>query len=50
MCQRKIKLLFVKNTSHHNREIDLSTWEEKKPAIITTYKDTKYGVHILDKI
>lgn len=35
---------------HHDAAIDPSTGDEKKPVIITTYNETKYGVDILDKM
>lgn len=35
---------------HRDGEIDPSTNEERKPTIITTYNETKFGVDILDKM
>lgn len=47
---KKNKAVVCISTMHHDGAIDPSTGDEKKPAIITTYNETKYGVDILDKM
>lgn len=46
----KNKAVLVISTMHDNMAIDPDTGNERKPIIITTYNDTKYGVDILDKM
>lgn len=47
---KKNKAVLALSTMHGIGEIDPSTGNEKKPVIITTYNETKFGVDILDKM
>lgn len=47
---KKNKAVVCISTMHHDAAIDPSTGDKKKPVIITTYNETKYGVDILDKM
>lgn len=38
------------STMHDDDSIDPETGDERKPMMITTYNDTKYGVDILEKM
>lgn len=47
---KKNKAVLVLSTMHDSKLIDPDTGDERKPMMITTYNQTKYGVDILDKI
>lgn len=44
------KAVIALSTMHKVGEIDPSTGDKKKPIIITTYNDPKFGIDILDKM
>ncbi|XP_046686312.1 uncharacterized protein LOC124371984 [Homalodisca vitripennis] len=47
---KKNKAVLMISTMHDDASIDPETGDERKPMIITSYNDTKYGVDILDKM
>lgn len=47
---KRNKVVLAISTMHKVGEIDANTGDQRKPVIITTYNDTKYGVDILDKM
>lgn len=49
-CITKNKAVLVLSTMRDSKLIDPDTDDERKPMIITTYNQTKYGEDILDKM
>lgn len=49
-CPKKNKAVLVVSSMHHDDEIDDTTGDAKKPAIITYYNQTKIGVDLVDQL
>lgn len=47
---KRNKAVLMISTMHDDTSIDPETGPERKPMIISSYNDTKYGVDILDKM
>lgn len=47
---KRNKVVLAMSTMHKDGEIDINTGDQKKPVIITTYNETKFGLNILDKM
>ncbi|XP_046659127.1 piggyBac transposable element-derived protein 4-like [Homalodisca vitripennis] len=47
---KKKKAVLAISTMHDNAAIYPATGDDRKPVIITTYNNTKYGVDVLDKM
>ncbi|CAG4960926.1 unnamed protein product [Colias eurytheme] len=44
------KIVYMMSSLHHDKEIDVETGSQQKPAIITFYNQTKSGVDVVDKL
>lgn len=47
---RKVKVVLVASTLHHDKSIDPSTGHKRKPEMITFYNSSKEGVDIVDQM
>lgn len=47
---KKNQAVLLISTMHNSKAIDESTGEHRKPAVITSYNETKFGVDIVDKM